>query len=280
MILFSLPSAIFSGMRQTYIYRHFFQKIRIKILPLETKIRAISLIISNPKIAKYVINTTYIGDGILTTHNIDLLKDEKFTNAFGESVKYLPENLPVKDILWRSHIFSWAYNRAKNLNAKDTRECADFVELGVWYGVLVKAALNMDIEQSKESIFYLVDPWGKKSEIDKISKKAKYSIDIFDVVRLRFEQYINVKLIRGVVPDVLQEIRSKKIAFLSIDMNGSKPERLALEFFWPKLISGGIIYLDDFGDFSELRKEVGEFLSDKSESLLYFPTGQALIIKD
>jgi O-methyltransferase len=271
---------LYLGVCVKHIYRHFFQKIRIKILPFETKIRAILLIISNYKVAKYVINTTYIGDGILTTHNTDLLKEEKFTDAFSESIKDLPEHLPLKDILWRSHIFSWAYNRAKNLNAKDTRECADFVELGVWYGVLVKAALNTDIEKSKESIFYLCDPWGKKSEIDKIEKKSKYSIDIFDVVRLRFQQYNNVKLVRGVVPDVLQKIKSKKIAFLSIDMNGSKPERLALEFFWPKLISGGIIYLDDFGDFPELRKEVGEFLSDKSESLLYFPTGQALIIKD
>jgi len=263
-----------------YIYRHFFQGIRIAFLPFETKIRAILLTISNFKIAKYVINATYIGDGILTTHNIDLLKDNKFSDAFLESVRDLPEHLPVRDILWRSHIFSWAYNRAKNLNTKDTRECADFVELGVWYGVLVKAALSMDIKHSKESIFYLSDPWGRKSDIDKIEKSAKYSIDIFEVVRLRFQQYDNVKLIRGLVPDSLQEIPAKKVAFLSIDMNGSKPERYALEFFWPKIISGGIIYLDDYGDFPELRKEVDEFLFDKSETLLYFPTGQALIIKN
>ena len=109
---------------------------------------------------------------------------------------------------------------------------------------------------------------------------SKYQPDIFEVVKDRFAKYPNVKLIRGVVPDILSSIPAKKVAYLSIDMNSSEPERAALEYYYGKMVSGGIIYFDDYGwGYPELRKVVDNFLGDKPEKLLHFPSGNSILIK-
>jgi hypothetical protein len=92
--------------------------------------------------------------------------------------------------------------------------------------------------------------------------------------------YPSVNLVRGLVPTVLQQIPSTKIAYLALDMNGSLPELAALDFFYPKMVKGGIIYFDDYGwNYPELRKVVDEFFSDKPETLLHFPSGNSIVVK-
>jgi len=87
-------------------------------------------------------------------------------------------------------------------------------------------------------------------------------------------------LIRGVVPEVLDSVPLGKVAYLSIDMNGALAERKTLEILYDRVVSGGIIYFDDYGwDYSELRKEVDDFLQDKPETLLHFPSGNSVLVK-
>jgi hypothetical protein len=63
-------------------------------------------------------------------------------------------------------------------------------------------------------------------------------------------------------------------------MNGGLPELAALNFFYPKMVKGGVIYFDDYGwGYPELRKVVDEFFSDKPETLLHFPSGNSIVIK-
>ena len=268
-----------NGLPKFNIYTKCVRSFRVKLHQLKTYLSAIKIVLRNPKISQYINDAKYVGDGIITKHSIDLLKTEKFANAYQDSFELVPNELTtIRDILWRSHIYNWCYNHAKNLNRLHTQ--ADFVELGVWYGILSKAALNMNMGNSSNFDFYLCDPWGDQNHLQKIEKSKKYKDDIFEIVQNRFNSYSNVKLLRGIVPDILEKIPSNKIAFLSIDMNSSKPERSALEFFWTKIVPGGVIYLDDYGDSPDLRNEVDDFLADKEETLLYFPTGQAVIIKN
>jgi hypothetical protein len=64
-------------------------------------------------------------------------------------------------------------------------------------------------------------------------------------------------------------------------MNCAIPEQEALRYFWPKMESGGIIVLDDYG-FSghESQKRVAdEFAVSVGAKVLSLPTGQGLILK-
>ena len=63
-----------------------------------------------------------------------------------------------------------------------------------------------------------------------------------------------VEAYAGLVPEVLPSANISKLAYLSIDMNCTQPEVDALEYFWPRLVSGGV-------------------------KVLTLPTGQGLILK-
>lgn len=64
-------------------------------------------------------------------------------------------------------------------------------------------------------------------------------------------------------------------------MNCLLPEVAALNFFWDKLVSGGIIVLDDYGFVNRIEQKKGhdQFAQEKKVSILNLPTGQGIIIK-
>jgi len=217
---------------------------------------------------------TYDADGFTTTHFLGFRAEEKFNLAFSTAINSLPLDAPsyLKDIEWRAHICTWAANQALKI------EGGDFVECGVWHGVLSKTICEyLDMQKIGNRNFYLVDTFGK---MPGSHSSVAYDKDIYEEVKSRFSMYPKVQLIRGVVPECLTQITSSRIAYLAIDMNSSEAELNALEYFYSKVVSGGIIYLDDYGwGFPELRTVVDKFFSDKPESLLHFPSGNSIVVK-
>jgi len=129
--------------------------------------------------------------------------------------------------------------------------------------------------EKQDRNFYLVDSWGPMPGSHKNFKE-----DIFEQVKERFSKYPNVKLIRGIVPNILEQIPKNPIALLLIDLNSFEPELAALNFFYDRLEPGAIIYFDDYGwNYPKLREAVNGFFSDKPESLLHFPSGNSIVIK-
>lgn len=111
-------------------------------------------------------------------------------------------------------------------------------------------------------------------------KVGSYEEDIYEDVVRRFKFEPRIIIIRGIVPDILKRVNSDKIALLLIDLNHGVPERQSLDYLWNRIQPGGIVYFDDYGqNFPELRYEIDEFLQDKTEKLLIFPTGQSMLIK-
>ena len=208
---------------------------------------------------------------LATTHHIEFLEDVRFVSSFNNSFDGIPKKLQpmLRNIDWRAHICTWAATRGLALKE------GDFVECGVWYGVLSKMICEYTDFARHDRNFYLVDVWGGIDVHDNW-----YVEDIFDIVQKRFQMYENVKLVRGFVPEVLSTVRTERVAYLSIDMNGSHAERAALEYFYERMVPGGVIYFDDYGwGFPDLRKTVNEFFADKPESLLHFPAGVSIAVK-
>lgn len=252
--------------------------IKIKILWLynllskfKLKFSAILAILYDDNKAEIAARPTYSKDGFATTHHVEFLNDAKFNESFNKSFIGIPNDLQpmLRNIDWRAHICTWAAQRALALKE------GDFIECGVWYGVLSKMICEYTDFPKSNRKFYLVDVWGG---ID--LHENWYFDDIYQVVSERFEMYDNVELIRGFIPHILTSLTTSKISYLSIDMNGSLAERSALEYFYEKIVPGGVIYFDDYGwGFPELRKTVNEFFSDKPEKILHFPAGVSIVIK-
>jgi hypothetical protein len=57
-------------------------------------------------------------------------------------------------------------------------------------------------------------------------------------------------------------------------------ERAILELVYDKIVSGGIIYFDDYGfNYPLLRETIEEFFLDKPETILKFASGPAIVVK-
>jgi len=215
-----------------------------------------------------------MGDGFATTHYVGFLHDRKFREAYQEAFANIedPSFIKVRDslnIAWRAHIVTWAANQALKLNG-------DFVECGVWYGVLSKTICEYTNFPQSDKKFYLIDTWGDKI----IRLHENYKIDMFSIVKERFKAYPNVQLIRGSVPEILEKVPVTSISYLAIDMNGYFAERKTLERYYDMVVPGGIIYFDDYGwDYPKLRETVDDFFSDKPEKLLHFPSGNSIVVK-
>jgi predicted O-methyltransferase YrrM len=105
--------------------------------------------------------------------------------------------------------------------------------------------------------------------------------ECYEIARANFSPYPHVHLIRGVVPDTLSTAEVHKVAYLSIDMNIAKPERAAIEYFWPKLVTGAVVVLDDYAwqGYEEQKATMDEFATAVGTEILTVPTGQGLLLK-
>jgi predicted O-methyltransferase YrrM len=79
----------------------------------------------------------------------------------------------------------------------------------------------------------------------------------------------------------LDDTETGPLAFVHMDMNAAAPTQRALEYAYPRLLSGAIIVFDDYGwnGLEAQRDVVDAFFSDKPEAVVALPTGQGLAIK-
>lgn len=226
-------------------------------------------------VLRLLFRPTYHEDGLLTVHNADFLKNPMFRQAYAAAMR---QQSGMK-IQWRAHVTQWAGRHAKSLQG-------DYVECGVNRAFLSTSLMTyVDFKSMRDRKFYLFDTFrGLVPELvmpeDKAAYRNEYP-DCYEFVRESFKGYPNVVIVRGPVPDTLTQVDIRKVAYLSIDMNCAVPEQEALRYFWPKMVAGGIVVLDDYG-FSghESQKQAAdEFASSVGVEVLSLPTGQGLLLK-
>lgn len=214
-------------------------------------------------------------DGMkLWDKNLSSLKSRRFVDAYARGIG------DVANIQFRAYVCCWAAQHAANLPG-------DFVECGVndgWLSLTICHYLDFN---SLDKSFYLFDTY-EGIPADQIMAREReraalhnYS-ECYERTKQKFAPFPKVKLVRGKVPDTLPTAKIDKVSYLSIDMNIAKPERDAIECFWPKLSSGGIVILDDyaFGGYEAQHETMDDFAAKVGTHILTLPTGQGIIIKN
>jgi len=221
-------------------------------------------------------NATFKDDGMITAHNSDFLNDPLFLEAYKLGKHTTNPNF---DIHWRAYIACWAAQRGKLLEG-------DFVECGVNRGIFSRAIMHyIDFKNLNDRKFYLLDTFcGFPARYKHLAPEINHNeySECYNEVQKTFKDFENCILIRGVIPDTLPLVVSKKICYLSIDMNCAEPEIASAEYFWDKLVSGAVIVLDDYGysqHYERQTKAFNEFAQRKEVKILSLPTGQGLIFK-
>lgn len=223
---------------------------------------------------------TYDTDSLTTSNNCDFIKEPRFAKAYQTAVETKPwEGFTLQ---WRVYIVCWFADYVKNLEG-------DFVECGVNTGAYARAVIDYIDFQKLDKTFYLLDTF-EGFPIEQITKEelkagiAVYKdhyIDVYENVVNTFKDF-NVKIIKGRVPETLSQCDPSKIAYLSIDMNAVAPEIAAINYFWDKIVKGGVVVLDDYG-FSlhtEQKYAFDAFAKQKNVTILSLPTGQGIMFKN
>ena len=102
-----------------------------------------------------------------------------------------------------------------------------------------------------------------------------------ETVRRNLAEFQDVHLYKGWVPDRFPEVADRRFAFVHIDVDLYGPTKMTLEFFYPRLVPGGILVCDDYGSVicPGAQRAMEEFFADKPESLVHLPTMQGFVIK-
>jgi hypothetical protein len=222
---------------------------------------------------------TYSADGLVTCSNCDFIEEPNFAKAYAAAAATNP--WPGFTLQWRVYTICWFANQAKLLEG-------DFVECGVNTGAYARAIIEYTNFNSLQKKFFLFDTFegfvtDQVTEGEKAAGINKYATaykDVYAQVRETFKDF-NVQIVKGRVPETLTECQSEKICFLSIDMNAVVPEIAAITYFWPKLVKGAVIMLDDYGFPNHIHQKnaFDAFAQEQGLQVLSLPTGQGVLIK-
>ena len=229
---------------------------------------------------------SYDGCGLRTFgKSTDFLEDPVFRRAFergratgGRKIAHIDDNR------WIVHVALWAAAQAARLDG-------DFVECGVDTGLISTAICDALYFNTLDRDFWLFDtfngiPEGQMTPAERDGIGGWHNRHSYDecheqAVR-NFAPWPRCRLIRGEVPGTLSQFPAdRQIAYLSIDMNIVMPEIAAIEYFWDRLVPGGVVLLDDYA-WATHRPQMhafDAFARGKGVSILALPTGQGIIIR-
>lgn len=166
----------------------------------------------------------------------------------------------------------------------------DIVECGVWRGGSMQACAKalLALGESDRDL-HLFDTFegmppptaedlrrdGKSAE-DLLAAQGKdrpiWAIASLEDVQAGFEQVPypgeRVHYVQGMVEDTVPQQAPEQISILRLDTDWYASTKHELEFLYPRLVSGGVLLIDDYGYWQGSRQAVDEFLEKTGERLL------------
>lgn len=226
-------------------------------------------------------NLTYAKDLLYTSNNADFLKDTAFVKAYSHVKRLDTTGITGEGIEWRIHVLCWAASHASHLDG-------DFVDCGVNTGLFSRSVIDYVDFETLNKTYYLLDTFSgmdpKYSTEYEMARHHRIGYragnDLYEQAKQTFADF-NVKIIKGAVPETLKEVDTDRVAYLSVDMNCVMPEIEAMKFFWNRMVSGGVIVLDDYAypGAEDQKRAHDRFAEANGVRILTMPTCQGLIIK-
>lgn len=157
----------------------------------------------------------------------------------------------------------------------------DVAEVGVYKGGTAKLLANL-IEQSKN--LYLFDTFAGIPSSDlclDYHKTGDFERTSLERVKRYLGDCKGIHFYQGIFPDTATPIKDKVFCLVHIDVDIYKSVLDCCDFFYPRMVKGGIMIFDDYGFLtcSGAKKAVDEFFLGKAEKICYLPTGQGIVIR-
>ncbi len=134
-------------------------------------------------------------------------------------------------------------------------------ECGVYKGAFSRA-INMLLPDRKLYLFDTFEGFDERDNIDSDSgtfSSYDFSDTTVDMVLDEIGRHADIVVRKGYFPETAKGLEEERFALVSLDTDLYQPILAGLEFFWPRMNPGGVIFVHDFGGLDGVRKAVVEF---------------------
>lgn len=179
------------------------------------------------------------------------------------------------------------YLTVNYLNSADIE--GDFMEIGTWKGGALGMALLSDKTNTRNVIGFDTFEGHNKPGVDEFdvrgqnmqkrweennSSGLKWAQADFTACKAFLEELSSnspnrVNLIKGDIKLTSENFIPRKLAILRIDCDWYPESLVSLKVFWPNLVSGGFLILDDYGHHSGQKKAFEEYFKNQPQKITH-----------
>ncbi|MBI2827342.1 MAG: class I SAM-dependent methyltransferase [Planctomycetia bacterium] len=151
-------------------------------------------------------------------------------------------------------------------------------EVGTYQGGTAK----MICEAKGDTPLHLFDTFeglpAAAAQDGRVHRANQYACSL-ESVQKYLSGYPNVSFYKGRFPESSGPVEHLRFSFAHFDVDLYESTLGCLEFFYPRMIPGGIMLSHDYSILSGVRTAFEEFLRDKPEGLIELPTTQCMLVK-
>jgi O-methyltransferase len=166
------------------------------------------------------------------------------------------------------------------------------VECGVWRGgsSMLAALTLLQVGDTRRPLLLFDTFAGMSSPTDAdVSTNGLRAADAWDTIEGDVEDFVfayatleevrrnmastgypeeRIAYVQGKVEDTIPSQAPERIALLRLDTDWYESTRHELEHLWSRLVPGGVLIIDDYGEWIGARKAVDEFFADRQDAPL------------
>jgi O-methyltransferase len=230
-----------------------------------------------------MINTVRLGDKIANTW-IDQLAHSVYNRIELAVMRFYqpPELINLIKELWREdqRLLTKPSELAMihSLASAQRRIEGEYAEVGVYRG----GSAKMICAAKDNKPLHLFDTFSgipsTRKSLDVQFKSHMFDADIATVTK-RLRPYDGVRIYPGHFPITASPLKKTVFSFVHLGVDIYQSTIDALEFFYPRLATFGIILSHDYSSAAGVRKAFDDFLKDRREILIRLPMSQCMVIK-
>ena len=160
----------------------------------------------------------------------------------------------------------------------------DMAEVGIYNG----GSAKIMCEVKGVRPLHVFDTFTGLPEVEDVDVSLTYGLNYevgswagasLETVTNYLKAYPNVFLYKGAFPTIAKPIEGKTFSFVHLDVDTYKSTLSCLEFFYPRVSTGGIILSHDYLRSVGVTTTYHEFFEDKREPIISLTGKQCLIMK-
>ncbi len=155
---------------------------------------------------------------------------------------------------------------------------AAMAEVGVFRG----GSARLICEAKGDVPLYLFDTFEglppSSQEDGGVHRQHQYTCSL-ENVREYLQKFPNVHYFQGTFPESTAGVPEQQYSLAHFDVDLYDGTKACLAYFYPRMVSGGILLTHDYSLLAGVKQAFDEFFADKPEKIIELPSTQCMVVK-